>query len=78
MSRRRDVHKDSIESVLDKIGIVREELVAIEQSLERIRGAQSNTMRKTATTSHTSDFKAAERKREIAGVARLRRPRTSE
>ena len=35
------IHDDTLSSLLDRIGIVREELVSIERSLERIKAAES-------------------------------------
>ena len=41
MSKRHSaVHKDTIEDVLDKVSLMREELVAIERSLERMQMAK--------------------------------------
>jgi hypothetical protein len=34
------IHDDTLGSLLDKIGIVREELVSIERSLERMKAAE--------------------------------------
>ena len=39
-TRRHGRHEDSIENLLDKLGIMREELVSIERSLERIQVAK--------------------------------------
>jgi uncharacterized protein YheU (UPF0270 family) len=36
------IHKDTLDSLLDRIGILREGLVSIERSLERIKAAQQN------------------------------------
>ena len=38
--RHRAVHKDTIEDLLDKVSLMREELVAIERSLERMQMAK--------------------------------------
>ena len=35
------IHDDTLSSLLDRIGIVREELVSIERSLERMKAAES-------------------------------------
>ena len=35
------IHDDTLSSLLDRIGILREELVSIERSLERIKAAES-------------------------------------
>jgi Mg2+ and Co2+ transporter CorA len=35
------IHDDTLSSVLDRIGILREELVSIERSLERMKDAES-------------------------------------
>jgi hypothetical protein len=35
------IHDDTLSSLLDKIGILREELVSIERSLERMKAAES-------------------------------------
>ena len=59
---RRRLYKDDIESVLDKISVVREELVAIERSLERICVAKPKRTRKTAATLIVTRFKDAGRK----------------
>jgi pilus assembly protein TadC len=41
----RDAATDSIDNVLDRISIMREELVAIEQALERIQAANREPSR---------------------------------
>jgi hypothetical protein len=35
------IHDDNLSSLLDRIGILREELVSIERSLERMKAAES-------------------------------------
>ena len=35
------IHDDTLSSLLDRIGIVREELVSIERSLERMKAIES-------------------------------------
>jgi hypothetical protein len=35
------IHDDTLSSLLDRIGILREELVAIERSLERMKDTES-------------------------------------
>ena len=35
------IHDDTLSSLLDRIGILREELVSIERSLERMKAAES-------------------------------------
>ena len=35
------IHDDTLSSLLDRIGIVREELVSIERSLERMKATES-------------------------------------
>ena len=75
MSKRRPPN-DSIDSVLDRIDIMREELVAIEQALERI--AKSKKTGKTATRQTLLSFTDAGRKTQVAGVAKLQRFRTTE
>ena len=41
MSKRRNaIHQDTIDNVLDKLSCMREELVAIERSLERMQAAK--------------------------------------
>ena len=34
------IHEDTLDSLLDRIGILREDLISIERSLERIKAAQ--------------------------------------
>jgi hypothetical protein len=36
------VHEDTFESLLDRVGILREELISVERSLERMQAAQKN------------------------------------
>jgi hypothetical protein len=38
--RKRTIHEDTIDSLLDRLGNMREEMVAIERSLERINAAK--------------------------------------
>jgi hypothetical protein len=40
--RRSTIHKDTIDSLLDRLSDMREELLAIERSLERIQAQSSN------------------------------------
>jgi hypothetical protein len=34
------IHEDTIDSLLDRIGVLREQLISIERSLERINASQ--------------------------------------
>jgi len=48
MSKRRNaIHQDTINNVLDKVSYMREELVAIERSLERIQAAKPERRKDT-------------------------------
>ena len=38
--QKRTIHEDTIDSLLDRLGNMREEMVAIERSLERINAAK--------------------------------------
>jgi hypothetical protein len=40
MAKPAKIHEDTLDSLLDRIGILREELVSIERSLERMKAAQ--------------------------------------
>jgi hypothetical protein len=40
--RRRGIHEDSIETLLDKVSGMREELLSIERSLERLQAHASD------------------------------------
>jgi hypothetical protein len=40
MAKPAKIHEDTLESLLDRVGILREELVSIERSLERMKAAQ--------------------------------------
>jgi hypothetical protein len=40
MAKSPKLHDDTFDSLLDRIGILREELVSIEQSLERMKASQ--------------------------------------
>jgi hypothetical protein len=39
-TQRRKLHKDTLDELLDRLGNVREELMGIERSLERIKAAK--------------------------------------
>jgi hypothetical protein len=41
MAKLHEIHDDTFSSILDRIGILREELVSIERSLERMKDAES-------------------------------------
>jgi hypothetical protein len=43
MTKPAAVHEDSLDSLLDRIGILREGLISVEQSLERMKSAQKQT-----------------------------------
>ncbi len=49
-TRRHGRHEDTIENLLDKLGIMREELVSIERSLERIKVAKPGQRRVASGT----------------------------
>jgi hypothetical protein len=36
------VHEDTFESLLDRVGVLREELISVERSLERMKAAQES------------------------------------
>jgi hypothetical protein len=36
------VHEDTFDSLLDRVGILREELISVERSLERMKAAQNS------------------------------------
>jgi hypothetical protein len=38
------IHKDTIDSLLDRIGILREQLISIERSLERMKNSQPKNL----------------------------------
>jgi len=40
VARPAKIHEDTLERILDRIAILREELVSIERSLERMKAAQ--------------------------------------
>jgi hypothetical protein len=41
VARNPKIHEDTLNSILDRVGILREELIAIERSLERMKTAES-------------------------------------
>ena len=43
MTKAAAVHEDSLDSLLDRIGILREGLISVERSLERMKSAQKQT-----------------------------------
>jgi hypothetical protein len=44
MAKLPKIHEDTLDSLLDRIGILREDLVSIERSLERMKAAQPNKL----------------------------------
>jgi hypothetical protein len=44
MAKPATIHEDTLDSLLDRIGILREQLVSIERSLERMKAAQPNKL----------------------------------
>ena len=42
MDKPAKIHEDTLDSLLDRIAILREELVSIERSLERMKAAQQS------------------------------------
>jgi hypothetical protein len=43
MTKPATVHEDTLDSLLDRIGILREDLISVERSLERMKSAQKPT-----------------------------------
>jgi hypothetical protein len=41
MDKAAKIHEDTLDSLLDRIGVLREDLVSIERSLERMKAAQA-------------------------------------
>jgi hypothetical protein len=44
MANAAKIHEDTIDRVLDRIGVLREELISIERSLERMKPAQTKNL----------------------------------
>jgi hypothetical protein len=47
MRKKASVHEDTFESLLDRLGILREELISVERSLERMKVAQKATAKRS-------------------------------
>ena len=45
--RQRTIHEDAIDSLLDRLGNIREEVLRIERSLERIQAQTSKLVQRT-------------------------------